>query len=259
MLLYIPILCPTCLEKVFFFQKINQNFGVADLIDSQIHYHICPFITGQNYWQTTILKKCFSFIEQKHQDLTKIFLANKPPFYFSKTSKVSKRAILLKYEHKESIDRLCFINFDFVIFYLFAKPQEKWDVGKIFKIAIKTIVKNKGNFATNLELVTEKKAISLENINNNIFLMELRGANLNLLEKSESIVLKQLHKKKIRQQTNKMIAVYPQNSKSGFTRKIVFFLSEQASSFFASFSLPHGVTFTLLQNELLFALEDLKH
>jgi hypothetical protein len=252
MSLVFPLLCPHCFEKVFFFQDSAGDYGVADSIEQDIDYHICPFLAGAAYWQSPTLKRYFSLYQKNEQDLIKIFSCLNPALYFKKTTKVSKKAILIKHTKQEPYDLLYFSSFDFCAFSLVTKQKEIWRVGTILDISLAKITKNKQYFAADLkqapvyEDISSKK-ISLKKINQKIFAIEFYSKNITLLEKGEHMILKTFSEGKLGYKKNKILAIYPKQEEGKFTRKIVFFLHDSLELFFSRFALPDEVNFSLLQ------------
>ena len=259
MFFFIPVLCPMCLEKIFFFQT-DHNYGVADNIEESINYHLCPFIAGKNYWNTHNIKICFNAQKQNEQNLKLIFPKLEPSFFFSKTKKIPKKAILLSYHSQDLYEKLYFTNFDFCSFSLLTTQKKIWRVGKIFDIELSKISKKKQPIAANLRQNMDKKEINLEKNNQKTFIIELKGTDLRLLERAENILLKKLHissKPKPAVKKSKIFAIYPKKYKEGFARSIVFFLNEPLENFFSNLKFPQGISFSILEKNFSLKIKDI--
>ena len=238
---FFPILCPHCLEKIFFFQQ-KDIYGVADSISEKINYHICPFILGKEYWKKKNLQLCFSLQQQKSLDLSSTLKQFQPTLYFKRTTKIPPTALLLSLKKKESYNQFYCCGFDFTSFFFISSQKKNWKIGSLLYINTKKILKDKKNVSQVIES-KKKKFICLEKNNQHIFVVQLLGEDLNLLEKAEKMFLKQIGKK------NKILSIYPEREKKKFKRIIIFIFYNSLEIFFKNLLLPQEVKFMLLEKD----------
>ena len=189
---FFPIICPHCFEKVFFFQQ-EKIYGVANSIDEKIHYHLCPFILGKEYWKKKNLQLCLD-LQKKNLDFYSISKQFQPSFSFRKTTTIPQTAILLSFKKKESYDQLYCCGLGFYSFFLLSSQKMNWKIGSLLKIEPTKILKDKKTIAQVIEI--KKKEICQEKNNQNIFCIQLSGEDLSLLEKAEKMFLKTSGQKK---------------------------------------------------------------
>ena len=254
MLFFLPLICPSCKQKIFFCRdKENKKiYAVTDKIQSFIEPHICVLIEGADYWQNTVFEKylkinftpddnIFQFVQNDLalESLSDGVLAKKTFF--------NNLGLLLRYDSLAANEQcLYLLTESFFLCKIFVKSAKKWKLGRWLSIYDTRMIRKNQFRSTKIQYFEISLKKTLDELAKHLSSLELSSEDSELLERHEETICSAIQK------VGRVIAVFPvEKKKLHYFRRIFFFVEENLGNLMESLILPQKIEIYFQQETTL--------
>ena len=189
----LPIKCPFCLEKVFFYKSIKDKIPhIVDNIAAEVKGHPCSLIREDSFWQSKLLQKYLNFEWQKNHSSQLPEFASLPFSKLEGRIKSSYGVIKSCSDINKYLSIELLLNEHTVITARTLKSETSYFAGMAIKFD--KVIHNKMQNITINKIIEAKISIDNKTMFQHVYRILLECKDPRLLEKEEYRLIKTIQK-----------------------------------------------------------------